>query len=285
MKKIFALLALVIPMLAFASGGDVHLDTAPERNTDLAGLQRGAKLFVNYCLNCHGASMVRYNRLKDIGLTEQQIKDNLLFTGDKVGDMMNVAMKTSDAKEWFGAKPPDLSLIARAKASEHGTGSDWVYTFLRSFYRDNSRPTGWNNALENAHNTAMPFALWELQGKDRGATVKTIKQLKDEKGNPAGFEETIEVFGKDGSLSKQVEKLKGDHHHEGKTVTLDKAEGGKLTAAEYDAAVGDLVGFMAWMADPGQNKRKQLGVWVLIFLALFWVIAWRLNAAYWKDIK
>ena len=140
LKRLIATLVL-LPALAFAEEGGYPLDRAPEQGNNLSALQNGAKLFVNYCLNCHSASSMRYNRLRDIGLTEDQIKNNLLFTSDKVGGMMTIAMAPKDAKEWFGAAPPDLSVIARAKASEAGSGPDWIYTYLRSYYRDDSRPT------------------------------------------------------------------------------------------------------------------------------------------------
>src|SRR6478672_9969946 len=139
LKKLIAALVL-LPALALASEGGFPLDPAPAR-TDLGSLQTGAKLFVNYCLNCHSASAMRYNRLTDIGLTEEQIKNNLLFTSEKVGDLMQVAMSAKDAKSWFGAVPPDLSVIARSKASGDGSGADYLYTYLRTFYKDDTRPT------------------------------------------------------------------------------------------------------------------------------------------------
>jgi ubiquinol-cytochrome c reductase cytochrome c1 subunit len=155
---IFALFATA----AFASGAELHLDHAPDKRADNAALQNGARIFVNYCLNCHSASYMRYNRLQDIGLSEAQIRDNLMFTADKIGEPMRVAMQRSDAKVWFGAAPPDLTIVARSRASEFGSGPDWLYTYLRSFYRDESRPTGWNNTV--FENVGMPHALWELQG-------------------------------------------------------------------------------------------------------------------------
>ncbi|MES2237565.1 MAG: cytochrome c1 [Rugosibacter sp.] len=154
---------LFVPSLAMASETELHLDHAPDRSGNKAALQNGAKIFVNYCLNCHSASYMRYNRLKDIGLTDQQIKDNLLFTADKVGESMSVAMRRDEAKEWFGVAPPDLTVIARARASEFGSGADWLYTYLRGFYRDGERPTGWNNTV--FENVGMPHVMWELQGE------------------------------------------------------------------------------------------------------------------------
>ncbi|MDP9109703.1 MAG: cytochrome c1, partial [Pseudomonadota bacterium] len=161
LKKTIAIL-LLLPALAIASEGGPVLDHAPDRSTNLSSLQNGAKLFVNYCLNCHSAASMRYNRLRDIGLNEDQIKANLLFASDKVGDLMKVSMTAKDGKEWFGAAPPDLSVIARAKSSEAGSGADYLYTYLRTFYKDDNRPTGWNNLVYP--NVAMPHVLWQLQG-------------------------------------------------------------------------------------------------------------------------
>jgi ubiquinol-cytochrome c reductase cytochrome c1 subunit len=161
MKKLLLTL-LFVPAIAFGSDTELHLDHAPDKSGDQAALQNGAKLFVNYCLSCHSASYMRYSRLQDIGLSEAQIKDNLLFTADKVGEPMRIAMQRDDAKAWFGTAPPDLTIIARARASEFGSGPDWLYTYLRSFYRDESRPTGWNNTI--FENVGMPHVLWELQG-------------------------------------------------------------------------------------------------------------------------
>jgi ubiquinol-cytochrome c reductase cytochrome c1 subunit len=162
MKK-FLLALLFVPVMAVAAGGAVHLDRAPDVQGDKAALQNGAKIFVNYCLSCHGASFIRYNRLTELGLSEQQIMDNLMFTADKIGEQMRVAARPAEQKDWFGAVPPDLSLVARARASADGSGADWLYTYLRSFYRDEQRPTGWNNTL--FANVGMPHVLWELQGE------------------------------------------------------------------------------------------------------------------------
>ena len=251
LTKLIAILAL-LPTLALAECGEFPLDAQPKGTNDLSSLQNGAKLFVNYCLNCHSASAMRYNRLRDIGLTEEQIKNNLLFTGTKVGDLMKTSMLPADGKAWFGATPPDLSVMARAKASHAGSGGDYLYTYLRSFYKDDTRPTGWNNMV--FPNVGMPNALWELQG------IRTVKMVEEK-----------------------------DPHDESKSVqTFDgynQVTPGKLSPLEYDNAVADLVSYMVWMAEPAQNTRRQLGVWVLLFLGLFAVLAWRLNASYWKEIK
>ncbi|TAK97259.1 MAG: cytochrome c1 [Aquabacterium sp.] len=254
MKKILASLLAAIALVSGAHANtEMVLDKFPkERVTDLAALQNGAKLFVNYCLNCHAAAFMRFNRLKDIGLTDQQIKDNLLFPTDKVGEVMKVSLDPKDAKAWFGGVPPDLTLIARSRASHSGSGADYLYTYLRSFYRDEARPTGWNNIV--FPNVGMPHVLWELQGQ-RGA--KFVEHADPH--NPA----------------------KVEHHFEG----FEEITKGKLSAAEYDSAVADLVAYLQWMGEPVQNQRTRLGVGVLIFLGIFFVIAWRMNAAFWKDVK
>lgn len=161
MKKIL-IAFLFAPLMALASGGAVHLDKWPGSVSDKAALQNGAKLFVNYCMNCHGASYMRYKNLMDLGLTEQQVKENLMFTGEKIGDLMRVAARYDEQKKWFGATPPDLTIIARARGSADGSGADWLYTYLRSFYRDDKRPTGWNNVV--FENVGMPHVLYGLQG-------------------------------------------------------------------------------------------------------------------------
>jgi ubiquinol-cytochrome c reductase cytochrome c1 subunit len=232
--------------IGYASEEGVRLDKAPNRTNDFFALQRGAQLFVNHCLNCHGASMMRYNRLQDIGLTKEQIEKNLLFTADKVGQTMQVTIPIVSAKKWFGTAPPDLSVIARAR------GTDWLYTYLRSFYRDPSRPTGWNNLV--FPNVGMPHVLWELSGE-------RVLREREEK----------------------------DPHDPSKIVRVpdgfDQVSPGVLTPIQYDEAIADLVSYMSWMAEPRQNERIQLGVGVLIFLLIFTILAWRLNAAYWKDIR
>ena len=249
-KKLIATLAL-LPGLAFANEGGIPLDKAPER-TSLDSLQNGAKLFVNYCLNCHAAVSMRYNRLRDLGLTEDQIKANLLFSSEKVGDLMTTALNPKDAKEWFGVVPPDLSVIARARASGAGTGADYLYTYLRTFYKDDTRPTGWNNMVVN--NVAMPHVMWELQGT---RTVKMVEEVDEH------------------------DKTKVSHKFEG----FEQVTPGKLNKTEFDTATADLVGYLAWMAEPVQSQRKQLGVIVLIFLTFFSLLAWRLNASFWKEVK
>ncbi|WP_458574830.1 cytochrome c1 [Polynucleobacter sp. HIN9] len=231
---------------AFAAGSDFPLDSAPNRVNNNASLQNGAKIFVNYCLGCHSAVNLRYNRLRDIGLSDQQIKDNLILGDQKVGDLMTISMTPKDAKAWFGKVPPDLSVEARAR------GTDWLYTYFRTYYKDDESPTGWNNMVYP--NVGMPHVLWELQGE----RIAKFEEVKDPK-NPA---KTTKVF-------------KG----------FEQTTPGLMKPQEYDDNIADLVSFMSWMAEPTQLQRKRIGVVVLLFLAIFTLLAWRLNKAYWKDIR
>jgi ubiquinol-cytochrome c reductase cytochrome c1 subunit len=282
LKSLVASAAIVLglaatPMAASAAGSDVPLDRFPTAKlNDPAALQSGARMFVNYCLNCHSAQLMRYNRLQDIGLTDQQIKDNLLFTGTKVGDTMKIAMASEDAKSWFGALPPDLSVTARSRASHAGSGADWLYSYLRSYYRDNTRATGWNNSV--FPNVGMPHVLWELQGA-RGATIEEVKKAD------GGFVKTMVSFDTQGNRSEKSEKITSGHPHEGSQIKLGAASGGKLSQAEFDGQIADLVAFLTYMADPSARTRVRLGVGVLMFLLMFTVFAWWLNREYWKDVK
>ncbi|MBU3738566.1 MAG: cytochrome c1 [Rhodoferax sp.] len=250
-KSIAASLALVFGLVAGvqASSEGIAWDKAPKRTNDMAALQNGAKLFVNYCLNCHSAAFMRYNRLKDIGLTEEQIKSNLLVTNAKIGETMKASIDPQQAKEWFGGNPPDLTVIARSRAGSGGSGADYLYTYMRTFYRDPNKPTGWNNLA--FPNVGMPHVLWELQG-ERRPVFDVVKEHGHE-----------------------VQLFKG----------WEQVRPGSMTPLQYDQAVGDLVNYLQWMSEPVQNTRVRIGVWVLLFLGVFTVIAWRLNAAYWKDVK
>jgi ubiquinol-cytochrome c reductase cytochrome c1 subunit len=247
-----SLAAAVASGAAYANGASFPLDKAPQRTNDMAALQNGAKLFANYCLNCHSAAFMRFNRLRDIGLTEKQVKENLMFTTEKVGDLMKSNIDPKQAKDWFGANPPDLTLVARSRASHAGSGADYLYTYLRTYYRDGAKASGWNNMA--FPNVGMPHVLWQLQGERRP------------------------VF-------TEVE----DAHEHGHMTHVfkgwEQVTPGTMTPAEYDNAIGDLVGYLQWMAEPVQNQRVRIGVWVLLFLSVFTIVAWRLNAAYWKDVK
>ena len=241
--KNFLFLLAAAPVVAFAAGASIHLDKAPINLADQESLQRGARMFVNYCLNCHSAGYMRYNRMQDLGLTEDQIKENLLFAAEKPGETMKVSMAKADAKAWFGATPPDLSVISRSR------GSDWVYTYLRSFYRDDTRATGWNNTVFDK--VGMPHVMWDLQGEQ----IAHFKTVVDHEGKETHVFERFELV-KPGSVSQ----------------------------AQYDSMVGDLVNYLAWMAEPVKVKRMQTGLLVLAFLAIFFVIAYYLKKEFWKDV-
>jgi len=244
MRKITTILAILClaPLVAFASESTVKLDQAPIRSGDKLSLQRGAQTFVNYCLSCHSAEYMRYNRLRDLGLSENQISDNLIFTGQKVGELMTVAMKTKEAKQWFGVAPPDLSVIARSR------GADWLYTYLRKFYRDDSTATGWNNLVFDK--AAMPHVLYQLQG-EQSLVTNTVD---------------------DGHGGK----------HEVKELKLDKP--GTLSKTEYEAYVADLVNFLVYLGEPAATKRVQIGIIVMLFLFGMLALTYALKHEYWKDI-
>jgi ubiquinol-cytochrome c reductase cytochrome c1 subunit len=256
MKKLILSLLASFGFVAAAAASEstIPWDKFPaEKISDVAALQHGAKLFVNYCLNCHSAAYMRYNRMRDIGLTEEQIKKNMLFASEKVGDVMKASIDPRQAKEWFGTNPPDLSVIARSRAGSGGNGADYLYTYLRSYYRDGTKATGWDNLA--FPNVSMPNVLWELQGQ------RVAKPPIEEK----------------------------DPHDETKTVHrfagFEQVSPGTMDARQFDESVADLVAYLQWMGEPSQGYRVRLGVWVLLFLGVFTVIAWRLNAAYWKDVK
>ncbi|TCK17849.1 ubiquinol-cytochrome c reductase cytochrome c1 subunit [Thiogranum longum] len=243
-KQLFAILLLVSPALALASGGEVHLDKVHIDPTNKESLQRGARTFVNYCLSCHSAKYQRYNRLaRDLGMSEDDVLENLMFTGDKTGDTMDIALSSKDAKKYFGAVPPDLTLVARVR------GVDWLYTYLRTFYLDDSRPFGVNNLVFDK--VGMPHVLWELQGWQKPV-----------------YETETDSEG---------------HEHK-KIVELELVEQGSQTPAEYDRTVRDLVNFLAYMAEPIKLERQALGIKVLLFLFVLFIITYLLKKEYWKDI-
>jgi ubiquinol-cytochrome c reductase cytochrome c1 subunit len=224
-----------------AGEGGLHLDPANTDVSDTAALQRGAKYFVNYCLGCHSAQYVRYNRLgTDLGLTEAQLVENIMFTGERPFDTMTNSMNPVDAARWFGVAPPDLSLIARSR------GTDYLYNFLRGFYRDDSALSGSNNLW--LANTAMPHVLWELQGTRDAVFIEP-----EEFGLP--------IF----------------EHFEPVTP-------GTLSEVEYDELVRDIVTFLDYIGEPMQLERRALGVRVIGFLLIFLVIAVMLKREVWKDV-
>ena len=252
MKTFIATLLLPAAILltsaaALASEAGMRLDKAPIEPTDVVSLQSGARTFANYCLNCHSASLMRWNRLTELGLNESQILDNLIFDGSKVGDLMNVSMTKKDARKWFGAAPPDLSVIARAR------GADWLYSYMRGFYRDPARPTGWNNTVYE--NVGMPNPMWQLQG-ERVRVEQAVKGGEAKEG----------------------------HGGAAVTVKYEMAKPGSLTPVQYDETVRDLVNFLVYMGEPAATSRKQIGIFVLLFLLALWPLAYLLKREFWKDV-
>ncbi|MCS6945491.1 MAG: cytochrome c1 [Sutterellaceae bacterium] len=276
MKKFLAAVALsAAAASAVAAGGaSVPMDRFPaERLRDPAALQNGARLFANYCLGCHSASLMRWQRLRDIGLDERQIKDFLIFGNQKVGDTMTIAMTARDAKLWFGKQPPDLSVIARARTSFEYSGPDYLYTLLRGYYRDAASPTGWNNVVYP--NIAMPHILWERQGA-REVTIERVAYTEQ------GAVRTVTIYDAQGRAKVTTTPLAGQPA-ERVRVSFKPADADQ--ARRFDSEVADLVAFLVYMTDPSAQTRVRIGVWVMLFLFLFAALAWWLNRAYWKDVK
>jgi ubiquinol-cytochrome c reductase cytochrome c1 subunit len=262
LRALAAAAAFVIAGLASAAGPEMRMEPFLGDVHDEAQLQRGARLFVNYCLNCHGAQYMRYNRLRDIGLTEDQIRDYLIFTGVKVGERMTVGMTTKDAKSWFGGPVPDLTLEARVR------GPQWVYNYLLGFYRDQT-PTGWNNLVFPG--VAMPHVLWQVGGSQK--LVVTDYKSHDEA--------KAALIGAKGM--GVLEPLAGKGGYAVKTLALDAP--GQMSAAEYRAAVQDLVTFLDYISEPAKLSRGRIGIVVLMFLGVLFVLALWLKKEYWKDVR
>ncbi len=258
---------------SYASSEGPHMDPFPvARLKEPAALQNGARLFANYCLSCHSASLMRWNRLHDIGLDDKQIKDFLIFGNQKVGDVMSVALRPADGKAWFGKAPPDLSVIARARTSFEYSGPDYLYTFLRGFYRDANSPTGWNNVA--SPNIAMPHVLWERQGP-RETTIERVAHTEK------GAARVTTVYDKNGRSTTETAPLTG-HVAESSETTFKAADPAR--SREFDSEVADLVAYLVFMTDPGAATRMRIGVWALLFVGVFAVMAWWLNRAFWKAV-
>ncbi|HMM24359.1 MAG TPA: cytochrome c1 [Pseudoxanthomonas mexicana] len=232
---------LLISFSAFAAGGGATLQAGNDLS-DRASLQRGAQLYMNYCAGCHSLKYMRYSRMaEDLGLTEDEVMKNLNFTGAKFGEQVQVSMPAAGGEKWFGKMPPDLSVISRVR------GSDWIYTYLKSFYLDESRPLGWNNKL--FPNASMPNPLWELQGLQHAE------------------------FG-------PVDPATGERHVEG----LKVAQAGRQSAPEFDQTARDITNFLEYVGEPAALKRQSVGVWVILFLAALTFLAYLLKQEYWKDV-
>lgn len=243
MKKLIIAVFAFLPALAMAAGGNVHLDKADYDLSDKASLQNGAKLFMNYCSGCHSTQYQRYNRVaEDLGIPADIMQANLNFTGAGIGELMENAIPDKDAANWFGAPPPDLTLVARVR------GADWLYTYLRSFYKDDSRPFGVNNLVFPS--VGMPHVLEPLQGS---AILKT-------------------------------EMHTVDGHEVATPVGIESEGNGELTTEEYDNAVLDIVNFLVYSGEPMKLERQRMGYWVLGFLVIFFIFAYMLKKEYWRDV-
>jgi ubiquinol-cytochrome c reductase cytochrome c1 subunit len=278
MKKLIGAILVAAGALLGASaqatgGAGIHMDPFPAAKLkDPAALQNGARIFANHCLNCHGASLMRWNRLQDIGLNDAQVKDFLIFGSQKVGDTMTIAMTPSDGKTWFGKTPPDLSVIVRARTSFDYKGTDYLYTLLRGYYRDNGTASGWNNVAYPS--IAMPHILWEQQGP-REATIVQVGHTEK------GYVRATSVYDAQGFVTTTSEPLSG-HPKEGIEFSFKPVDPAK--ARKYDEDVADLVAFLSFMTDPSATTRIRIGVWVLVFLVIFTGVAYWLNGKFWRDV-
>jgi ubiquinol-cytochrome c reductase cytochrome c1 subunit len=267
--------ALLLDCGALHAAEGARLQKAPVNLEDKVSLQRGARIFVNYCLTCHSASHMRFNRLRDLGLSDDQIRDNLIFTGVKVGSPMTVAMKKEDADKWFNIPTPDITIIARSRNSEAGSGSDWIYSYLRAFYRDDTRPTGWNNLVYE--NSSMPHVLWELDGQ-REVKVQEFESGRDAESallQAKSVARVDETTSRDAS-GKEVKRWA--------LKSLDAGRPGTMSAVEYEQLVADLVNYMTYMAEPARLERYQIGIYALLLLGVFFAFAFGLKKRFWKDV-
>ena len=248
-------LALALaPLAAFASGGAGEMESAGIDLGDKASLQRGAGLYMSYCSGCHALSYQRYSRMgEDLGLSAELVEQNLIPNGQKIGETINTGVDAKAGEKWFGKAPPDLSVVARAKAQ----GPDWVYNYLKSFYIDESRPIGWNNTVFPG--ASMPNPLWELQGVQHAVT-----EAKHE-GHACHAGET------QGRCIKALE--------------VPEAQKGTMSKAEFDAAARDISAFLAYVGEPAALRRESMGVWVVLFLAFFTLLAYVLKLEYWRDVE
>lgn len=254
MKKLTAFLLMMAPVVSMAAGGGLKLMEADVDLNNKASLQRGAKLYVNYCMGCHSLSYMRYNRMgKDLGLTDEQVVQNLMPVADfsklpkgetpKIGSLMKNAMPGEAAENWFGTKVPDLSVVARSR------GPDWLYTYLKTFYVDESRPMGVNNQAFPL--VGMPHVLWELEG-----LKKPVYEMHEN------------------AVGEKVKELVG----------YEFVKEGSMSPAEYDNAVRDLVNFLVYVGEPAKLDRYKIGVWVILFLVILFFFAYALKKEYWRDV-
>jgi ubiquinol-cytochrome c reductase cytochrome c1 subunit len=251
MSRLFGTLAALSLLVAgsqvFAAAGGAELEPAGNDVGNVASLQRGARNFMNYCAGCHSAKYVRYNSIaKDLGLTEDQVVENLMFNAEKTYETIEASMPLDAAARWFGQPPPDLSLMARAR------GTDYIFNFLKGFYLDSESPTGVDNLVLGG--TSMPHVLWELQGYQSAVFEEPDRQAAE-----AGAEAVFSHF--------------------------ESVSSGALSPEDYDAFVRDTVNFLEYISEPVRGTRRVMGVWVLMFLTVFLIIANMLKNQIWKDVS
>lgn len=248
------LAAALTPFAASASGAEGGaMPSAQIDLTDKASLQRGAALYMNYCSGCHSLDYQRYSRTaEDLGLSQAEMEQNLIFSDAKYGENIRTAMKAADGEKWLGKAPPDLSVVARTKAE----GADWIYNYLRSFYVDEARPTGWNNTVFPG--ASMPNVLWEMQGMQRALTEPKHGGAACAKGEYEGA--CITGF------------------------TVPESQKGSMEPKEFDRVARDISAFLAYVGEPAALKRESIGVWVVLFLAFFTFLAYLLKLEYWRDV-
>ena len=271
-RVVVALLLSVWAAAGWSAGGEVGMLTAKVDLEDTASLQRGARVYVNYCLGCHSLSFMRYDRMgRDLGLTDEQVSENLLYAADKVTSPMNIAMRLESAREWFGVAPPDLSVISRAH------GPDWLYSYLTTFYSDSnpSRPFGVNNVV--FPDVGMPHVLAPLQGRQE--YVRAADAPADD---TAVHAVTLAVDGDDILIRKSVTDPDGSHAVVEDRLTV--TEPGEMSPTEYRKAMRDLVNFLAYVGEPSRLERQALGFWVVLFLVVLALLLRALYKEYWRDV-
>jgi ubiquinol-cytochrome c reductase cytochrome c1 subunit len=252
MLRGLAAAAVLFTGTAMASGG-AQMESAQVDINDKGALQRGAALYMNYCSSCHSLTFLRYSRMAaDLGLTEEQVRQNLMFQDANFGDPINTGLDPAQAAAWFGKAPPDLSLIARRKAE----GPDWVYNYLKSFYIDESRPMGWNNSVFPG--ASMPNVLWQMQGSQHALTEPKHEGAVCAKGEFRG-----------GCITG---------------FSIPEHKQGSMSPEQFDRVARDITTFLAYAGEPAAAKREAMGVWVVLFLAFFTLLAYFLKKEYWRDV-
>lgn len=276
MKKVicFVLCFCFFPCVSFSEEEGVALDEMTP-SLDPVRLQHGARTFINYCLNCHSASGFRYAALQKIGLTKEEILSELA-PGHKMSDFLMSSLSPKDAEKWFGVAPPDLSWEARARSV------DWLYTYLKSFYRDNARPMGWNNTL--FPNVNMPNVFYDLEGV-RGVSFEELRALHDDSGHFLKYVYRLRRYAGDGAHTETIKDFKDPDHFPYERILWEEPQKGLMSPMQYDQVLTDLVSFMAYMAQPHLKEREIIGFFFLTWLVILSVLFYFLKASFWKDIE